>query len=60
MVLHDLPTGAMQHLDRFIAMLRETGARIRQEFPPSCVPIVRGDVVLPIDAYVSRNVASRS
>jgi peptidoglycan-N-acetylglucosamine deacetylase len=60
MVLHDLPTGAMQHLDRFIAIVREAGARFRQEFPSSCVPIVRGNVVLPIDAYVSRSVATRS
>jgi peptidoglycan/xylan/chitin deacetylase (PgdA/CDA1 family) len=53
MVLHDLPTGAMRHLDRFIAMLQDMGARFRQEFPPECLPIVRGEIVLPIDRYVS-------
>jgi peptidoglycan-N-acetylglucosamine deacetylase len=53
MVLHDLPTGAMAHLDRFVARILDLGGRFRQEFPPDCVPIVRGDIVLPIDQYVS-------
>ena len=53
MVLHDLPTGAMRHLDRFIGAAGEAGARFRQEFPPDCVPIVRGDIVLPVDAYTT-------
>jgi peptidoglycan-N-acetylglucosamine deacetylase len=53
MVLHDLPTGAMRHLDRFIDRAKEAGARFRQDFPPDCVPIRRGERVLPIDGYVS-------
>jgi peptidoglycan-N-acetylglucosamine deacetylase len=52
-VLHDLPTGAMAHLDRFLAQVIDLGGRFRQEFPPDCVPIVRGTVVLPIEPYVS-------
>ncbi|MFL6803171.1 MAG: polysaccharide deacetylase family protein [Xanthobacteraceae bacterium] len=52
-VLHDLPTGAMAHLDRFLARVIDLGGRFRQEFPPECVPIVRGTVVLPIEPYVS-------
>jgi peptidoglycan-N-acetylglucosamine deacetylase len=52
-VLHDLPTGAMAHLDRFLARVIDLGGRFRQEFPPECVPILRGTVVLPIDPYVS-------
>jgi peptidoglycan/xylan/chitin deacetylase (PgdA/CDA1 family) len=53
LVLHDLPTGAMRHLDRFLATLQDLGAEFRQEFPPDCVPIVRGEIVLPLARYVS-------
>ena len=53
MVLHDLPTGAMDHLDRFLDRAREAGARIRQDFPPDCVPIRSGEIVRPIEQYVS-------
>jgi peptidoglycan/xylan/chitin deacetylase (PgdA/CDA1 family) len=53
MVVHDLPTGAMNHLDDFLDRAKELGARFRQEFPPDCVPIRAGEIVLPIDAYVS-------
>ena len=53
MVLHDLPTGAMHHLERFLDRAAAENARIHQDFPPDCVPIRAGDIVLPIDAYVS-------
>ena len=53
MVLHDLPTGAMSHLDTFLDRVAEVGARIRQDFPPACVPIRRGEIILPIESYVS-------
>jgi peptidoglycan-N-acetylglucosamine deacetylase len=53
MVLHDLPTGAMRHLDSFLQRAAEAGARFRQEFPPACVPIRAGNIVLPIEPYVS-------
>lgn len=52
MVLHDLPTGAMRHLDRFLDLAAEAGARFRHEFPPDCVPIRSGKIVLPIAPYV--------
>jgi hypothetical protein len=51
-VLHDLPTGAMAHLDRFFRQLRDEGTELTQEYPPDCVPIVRGRIVLPIGQYV--------
>jgi peptidoglycan/xylan/chitin deacetylase (PgdA/CDA1 family) len=54
MVLHDLPTGAMGHLDEFLDRAGEMGVRFHQEFPPACVPIRSGEVVLPIESYVSR------
>jgi peptidoglycan/xylan/chitin deacetylase (PgdA/CDA1 family) len=53
MVLHDLPTGAMHHLDRFLGLIGDHGGRIRQEFPPDCTPMVDGELVLPIDAYLA-------
>jgi hypothetical protein len=53
MVLHDLPTGAMTHLERFLDRATEAGARFHQDFPPDCVPIRSGEIVLPIQAYVS-------
>jgi len=53
MVLHDLPTGAMAHLDRFLDRASAAGARFHQDFPPCCVPIRAGEMVLPINRYVS-------
>ena len=51
-VLHDLPTGAMRHLPRFLDAAAERGIAFRQNFPSSCTPIVRGAVVSPIESYV--------
>jgi peptidoglycan/xylan/chitin deacetylase (PgdA/CDA1 family) len=53
MVLHDLPTGAMRHLDRFLTEAKSQGARFRQDFPPDCVPILDGRIVAPIDHLLS-------
>jgi peptidoglycan/xylan/chitin deacetylase (PgdA/CDA1 family) len=51
-VLHDLPTGAMAHLDGFIRQLIDEGVELTQDYPPDCVPIVDGKVVLPIEQFV--------
>jgi peptidoglycan/xylan/chitin deacetylase (PgdA/CDA1 family) len=59
-VLHDLPTGAMAHLEEFITRLENDGFDVTQEFPPDCVPIVDGQVVLPLDPYVSGLDAARA
>ena len=53
MVLHDMPTGAMKHLDRFLGEARDRGAVFRQDFPPACVPVLEGEVVAPVDGYVA-------
>jgi peptidoglycan-N-acetylglucosamine deacetylase len=53
MVLHDLPTGAMRHLDRFIGLILDRGGRIRQEFPPDCLPMVDGEMKFGIEDYIS-------
>jgi peptidoglycan/xylan/chitin deacetylase (PgdA/CDA1 family) len=52
-VLHDLPTGAMRHLDRFLGLVAEHGGRVRQEFPPACMPMIEGRVVQPMDLYLA-------
>ncbi|HUQ75714.1 MAG TPA: polysaccharide deacetylase family protein [Burkholderiales bacterium] len=54
LVLHDLPTGAMGRLKIFIERVRDHGGEFRQDFPPPCVPIVRGEVVGDVQAYVTR------
>lgn len=52
-VLHDIPTGAMKHLDNFITRLNAGRFELTQEFPPDCLPIVRGKVVLQLDPYLT-------
>jgi peptidoglycan/xylan/chitin deacetylase (PgdA/CDA1 family) len=59
MVLHDLPSNAMRHLETFLDSAEDAGARFRQEFPPDCVPIRAGKIVLPITPYVSSIVDAR-
>jgi peptidoglycan/xylan/chitin deacetylase (PgdA/CDA1 family) len=53
MVLHDLPTGAMRHLDRFLALVEDRGGRIRQDFPPDCMPMVDGQMKFEIDGLLA-------
>lgn len=52
-VLHDYETGAMRNLESYIENARSEGFTFRQEFPPDCVPMVRGTVALPMDAFIS-------
>jgi len=52
-VLHDIPSGAMGHLDDFIVRLERAGVEFTQDFPPDCVPILDGKVVLPLEPYVN-------
>ena len=52
-VLHDLPTGAMGRLKIFIDRVLDHGGRFRQDFPPQCVPIRRGEVVADLAGYVA-------
>ncbi len=55
-VLHDIPSGAMLHLDDFIRTLKQEGMELTQEYPPECVPIVNGKIVLPIEPYCSSGI----
>ncbi len=57
LVLHDLPTGAMNNLDRFIGMALDRGATFRQDFPASCLPIEQGRRVHPVESYITEAAA---
>ena len=53
-VLHDLPTGAMAHLDTFIDRARDEGAQFRQEFPPDCLPMVAGVPAPSLESFIAQ------
>jgi peptidoglycan/xylan/chitin deacetylase (PgdA/CDA1 family) len=53
MVLHDLPNGAMRHLDRFLSEVAARGGQFRQDFPPACMPITAGSVTGPLADFVT-------
>ena len=53
LVLHDLPTGAMGRLKIFIDRVLDHGGRFRQDFPPECVPLLRGAAVGALEPYVT-------
>ena len=55
-VLHDIPSGAMLHLDQFIRTLKQEGMELTQDYPPDCVPIENGKIVLPIEPYCSSGI----
>jgi peptidoglycan-N-acetylglucosamine deacetylase len=43
----------MRHLDRFLGEVGDRGGRLRQDFPPSCLPITRGRITGPLTDFVS-------
>ena len=51
--LHDLPTGAMGRLRIFIDRVLDHGGRFRRDFPPQCVPLLRGRRVGALEPYLS-------
>jgi peptidoglycan-N-acetylglucosamine deacetylase len=51
-VLHDLPNGAMRHLDSFLQKLRDEGHQFTQDFPPDCTPVVGGKIVQPLGGFL--------
>ncbi|WP_203077012.1 polysaccharide deacetylase family protein [Falsiroseomonas ponticola] len=52
LVLHDLPNGAMRHLDAFLGRLQDSGATFRQDFPDACLPMRRGEAGPGLGDYV--------
>jgi peptidoglycan/xylan/chitin deacetylase (PgdA/CDA1 family) len=51
-VLHDVPTGGMRHLSRFLEAIRRDFDPVR-EFPPDCVPILGGVPQTGVERYVA-------
>jgi len=52
-VLHDIGGGAMRHLDRFLGLVADRGGRVRQDFPPDCLPMVDGEMKFGIEGYIA-------
>jgi len=48
-VIHDLPTGAMRELPRFLDELERAGVAVSSELPEDCLPIIDGRVVSSVD-----------
>jgi len=57
LVLHDLPNGAMRHLDRFLGEAEQAGARFGAPPPESCVPLRRGVPGADFARYVTPGIA---
>jgi peptidoglycan/xylan/chitin deacetylase (PgdA/CDA1 family) len=55
LVLHDLPNGAMRHLDRFLGELQDQDWAFRPDPPPGCVPLLRGIPGPDFARYISGN-----
>lgn len=53
LVLHDLPNGAMRHLDRFLGRLADRGTRFQQDFPGDCVLLRRGVAARDLSGFVT-------
>ncbi len=55
MVLHDLPNGAMRHLDRVLATLLDRGHDFTAAPPECCVPVRAGQAMPRLDYYCSED-----
>jgi peptidoglycan/xylan/chitin deacetylase (PgdA/CDA1 family) len=51
-VLHDVATGAMRELPRFLDLAASEGVEIVQALPPDCVPILRGEPVGSLERHL--------
>jgi peptidoglycan/xylan/chitin deacetylase (PgdA/CDA1 family) len=49
LVIHDIATGAMAQLPRFLAAARDAGAEFVLDFPDACTPIRAGRAAWPMD-----------
>jgi peptidoglycan-N-acetylglucosamine deacetylase len=52
-VLHDVPTGAMRTLPRFLDQILADGVEITADLPPACVPIHNGKIVGSLEGLVT-------
>jgi peptidoglycan/xylan/chitin deacetylase (PgdA/CDA1 family) len=48
-VIHDVPSGAMSALPRFLDELDREGVAVTGELPTECVPIIDGRIISPVD-----------
>ena len=48
-VIHDVPSGAMRGLPRFLDELDREGVAVTGELPDECVPIIGGRIASPVD-----------
>ena len=48
-VIHDVPSGAMDALPLFLDELHRNGVAVTAELPTECVPIVDGRIITPVD-----------
>ncbi len=53
LVLHDLPNGAMRHLDRLLGRLADAGAEFAQEFPGHALPMRGGVATSALGDFVT-------
>jgi peptidoglycan/xylan/chitin deacetylase (PgdA/CDA1 family) len=54
LVIHDIATGAMKQLPRFLDMAGAEGAEFTLDFPQACVPIRAGRAIWPMDSLMTR------
>lgn len=54
-VIHDVASGAMDQLPRFLDELDRDGVAVTGELPNECVPIIDGRIVSPVDQLMPLN-----
>lgn len=54
-VIHDVASGAMDELPRFLDELDRNGVAVTGELPDECVPIIDGRIVSPVDQLMPFN-----
>jgi peptidoglycan/xylan/chitin deacetylase (PgdA/CDA1 family) len=59
LVLHDLPTGAMDHLPRFLDTVLADGVDVVAEFPDDCIPMRDGVVQWAFDHLIGGAATTR-
>jgi hypothetical protein len=57
MVLHDLPNGAMRHLDRVLGRWQDLGVEFLATPPAECVPLRAGVPTEALGRYVAADPA---
>lgn len=57
LVLHDLPNGAMRHLDGFLDRLADEGARFTADVPEACLALRGGQPLCDLAAISGEDIA---